>query len=64
MRGSTIAKPVFLAVTLILFGVSGYLAIHAHRFIVHAQRAQGRVVEMLIESSGNGGPALSRPMVE
>lgn len=64
MRGSTIAKPVFLAVTLILFGVSGYLAIHAHRFIVHAQQAQGRVVEMLMESPGNGGPALSRPMVE
>lgn len=64
MRGSAIAKPVFLAVTLILFGVSGYLAIHTHRFIINAERAQGRVVEMLTEPSSNGGSALSRPVVE
>lgn len=64
MRGSEIAKPLFLTATLVLFGVSGFLAMKTHYFVVHAARAEGRVVEMLNETAKEGGNPLLRPVVE
>ena len=64
MRSAGITRFIFLVTTLILFGAAGFFAIKTHRFIVHAARAEGRVVKLLTEPSRDGGHPLTRPVVE